>query len=57
MPPIGYKTLKNKIMKTDNSLDMNFTMLAMVIVKMTSAIEKDTPKDFDDFFLIKTYRL
>ena len=44
-------------MKTDNSLDMNFTMLAMVIVKMTSAIEKDTPKDFDDFFFNKNIQI
>ena len=36
-------------MKTDNSPDINFTILAIVIVQITSAIEKDTPMDINDF--------
>ena len=47
------KYLKNRIINTDNSTEINFTMLAMVIVQITSAIEKDIPSDISDFLVIK----
>ena len=47
------KYLKNRIINTDNSSEINFTMLAMVIVQITSAIEKDIPSDISDFLFIK----
>jgi len=47
------KYLKNRIINTDNSTAINFTMLAMVIVQITSAIEKDMPSDVSDFLFVK----
>ena len=45
------KYLKNRIINTDNPTEINFTMLAMVIVQITS--EKDIPSDISDFLFIK----
>jgi len=47
------KYLKNRIINTDNSTEINFTMLAMVIVQIASAIEKDIPSDISFFLFIK----
>ena len=47
------KYLKNSIINTDSSTAINFTMLAMIIVQITSAIEKDIPSDILDFLFIK----
>ena len=47
------KYLKNRIINTDNSTEINFTMLAMVIVQITSTIEKDIPSDISEFLFIK----
>ena len=43
--------LKNKIIKTDSSPDINFTKLAIVIVKITSKMEKNN--SFMNIRLIK----
>ena len=37
------KYLKNKIINTDKFGDINFTKLAIVIVQITSAIDKEIP--------------
>ena len=37
----------------DNSTALNFTILAMVIVQITSAVERDIPSDISDFLFIK----
>tara|TARA_B100001093_G_C26262640_1_gene773440 strand:+ start:268 stop:570 length:303 start_codon:yes stop_codon:yes gene_type:complete len=38
------KYLKNKIINTDKFGDINFTKLAIVIVQITSVIDKEIPK-------------
>ncbi len=47
------KYLKNRTINTESSTAINFTMIAMVIVQITSAIEKDIPNDISDFLFIK----
>ena len=47
------KYLKNRIINTDSSTATNFTMLAMMIVQITSAMEKDIPSDISDFLFIR----
>ena len=47
------KYLKNRTINADSSTAINCTMLAMVIVQITSAIEKDMPNDISDFLFIK----
>ena len=47
------KYLKNRIINTDNSTATKFTMLAMIIVQITSAMEKDIPIYISDFLFIK----
>ena len=37
------KYLKNSITNTDKSPEINFTKLAIIIVKITSEMEKDIP--------------
>ena len=46
------KYLKNKIINTDKSGDMNFTKLAIVIVQITSVIDKEIPITVFEFLLI-----
>ena len=47
------KYLKNRIINTDNSTASNFTMLAMIIVQITSAMEKDIPSNISDFLFVR----
>ena len=46
------KYLKNKIINTDKSGDINFTKLAIVIVQITSVIDNEIPITVFDFLLI-----
>ena len=47
------KYLKNRTINTDNSTATYFTMLAMIIVQITSEMEKDIPSDISDFLFIR----
>ena len=49
---IQNKYLKNKIINTDKSGDINFTKLAIIIVQITSVIDKEIPVTVFEFLLI-----
>ena len=50
---IQNKYLKNKIINTDISTGINFTILAIIIVQITSVIENTIPIDIFDLLFIK----
>ena len=55
---IQNKYLKNKTIKTDRSPAISFTKLAIVMVHITSIIEKETPRGiFELLFINNIYDL
>tara|TARA_B110000495_G_scaffold11828_1_gene8493 strand:- start:238 stop:405 length:168 start_codon:yes stop_codon:yes gene_type:complete len=51
------KYLKNKIIKTDKSPTINFTKLAIIIVQITSVMDKVIPTGTFKFLLYISIRI